>query len=154
MLSVASLTLAPGASGSATLKVSSPAGAAPGAYTITVSTSDSLQALHAASVNGTDTVTAPDTAAPSAPTNLAGKVVKQGNGKHATNAASLSWTAATDNVGVAHYNIIRNGTTVATSTTTSFTDKPGSGTFTYQVNAVDAAGNVSPNSNSVSVTIP
>lgn len=68
---------------------------------------------------------------------------------------SLSWTAATDNVGVLRYDIVRDGLTLANTSGTSFTDTtvtPGS-THTYSVRAVDAAGNIS-SSNSVWVTTP
>jgi beta-glucanase (GH16 family)/fibronectin type 3 domain-containing protein len=69
---------------------------------------------------------------------------------------SLSWTASTDNVGVAEYTIYR-GTTVAgtvSGTTTTFTDTgltPGT-SFSYTVVASDAAGNKSPASTALSVT--
>ncbi|GIH11491.1 hypothetical protein Rhe02_95580 [Rhizocola hellebori] len=72
---------------------------------------------------------------------------------------SLSWTAATDNVGIAGYNIYRNGATTPTATTsgtgTTYTDSglAASTTYTYTVKARDAAGNVSAAfSNQISVT--
>jgi chitodextrinase len=60
---------------------------------------------------------------------------------------TLSWTAATDNVGVTGYDVYRasNGgpfTSVATTSTTSFS-QPLTGVFQYQVRARDAAGNTS-----------
>src|SRR6266571_1968758 len=68
--------------------------------------------------------------------------------------ANLSWSASTDNVGVTGYIVRRNGTQVATSVATSFADTGLSAatTYSYTVAARDAAGNVSPNSTSVSVT--
>lgn len=56
---------------------------------------------------------------------------------------SLSWTAATDNVGVASYEIQRDGVKVGTSTGTTYTDEPLSSntTYAYSVIAIDAAGN-------------
>ena len=59
--------------------------------------------------------------------------------------ASLAWGAATDNMGVTGYIVSRNGTQIATSTTTSFVDTGLSAgtTYTYAVAARDAAGNVS-----------
>jgi chitodextrinase len=79
-----------------------------------------------------------DTTAPSAPTNLSSP-------SHTTSTVALSWTASTDNVGVAGYQILRGGTEVATSTGTSYTDTglTASTAYTYTIKAYDAAGNVS-----------
>jgi chitodextrinase len=90
-----------------------------------------------------------DTTPPSAPSGLTATATT-------SSSVSLSWTASTDNVGVIGYNILRNGTKVGTSTTTSYTDNNvASGTtYTYTVTAFDAAGNVSPASNSATVTTP
>jgi len=94
------------------------------------------------------TVTQPgDTSPPTAPTNLTATLTNI--------SATLSWTASTDNVGVAGYQVRRNGTTLAgTITGTSFTD-PGlaAGTYTYTVVARDSAGNTSSPSTSASVTV-
>ena len=65
---------------------------------------------------------------------------------------SLTWTASNDNVGVAGYDVYRNGTRVAQPSGTSYSDRPGRGTFTYQVRARDAAGNVSGPSAGITVT--
>jgi chitodextrinase len=86
-----------------------------------------------------------DTAAPSTPTGLKATVQK---GRK----VALTWNASTDNTGVTGYEVFRNGTRVATPTGTSHSDRPGRGTFTYQVRARDAAGNVSGLSAGVSVT--
>ena len=86
-----------------------------------------------------------DTAAPSVPTGLTASVQK---GRKVV----LSWNASTDNVGVVGYDVYRNGTRIAGPSGTSYSDRPGRGTFTYQVRARDAAGNVSGPSVSVSVT--
>jgi chitodextrinase len=90
-----------------------------------------------------------DAVAPSAPGGLAATATT-------SSSVSLSWTASTDNVGVAGYNILRNGTKVGTSATTSFTDSSvaSNTTYTYTVTAFDAAGNVSPSSSPVTVTTP
>jgi len=67
---------------------------------------------------------------------------------------TLAWTASTDNVGVAGYDIYRNGTKIGTSTTNSYVDaglSPGS--YTYTVDAYDAAGNVSARSLGTTSTI-
>jgi chitinase len=72
---------------------------------------------------------------------------------------SLAWTAATDNVGIAGYNIYRNGATTPTAQTTgtgtTYTDSglAASTAYTYTVKARDAAGNISTAySNQISVT--
>ena len=93
----------------------------------------------------TFTVPAPDTTAPSAPTNL--RVSSQTRAK-----VTLAWNAATDDVGVTGYRVYRNGTLVAMVTTLTWTDSLQSTNSIYTVVAVDAAGNASPASNSVTVT--
>jgi chitodextrinase len=100
------------------------------------------------------TNTGGDTQPPSTPTNLSAS----GTTSSSTN---LSWTASTDNVGIAGYDILRapgaSGGTfspVGTSSGTSFanTGLSPSTTYRYQVRARDAAGNLSGVSNTVSVT--
>ncbi len=90
-----------------------------------------------------------DTQAPSAPTNL------QASAASATS-VNLSWTASTDNTGVAKYWVVRNNVTITSVTTTSYTDNSVSAStnYTYQIIASDAAGNNSSPSNSASVTTP
>jgi fibronectin type 3 domain-containing protein len=90
---------------------------------------------------------ASDTTAPSTPTNL----VAAGTTSTSTN---LTWTASTDNIGVAGYDVVRGGTTVATVTGTSYaaTGLTPSTAYTFQVKARDAAGNLSAASNTVTVT--
>src|SRR5438067_634214 len=97
--------------------------------------------------NGAGTTPPVDTAPPSTPTGLTGMAA-------GPTTANLSWSASTDNVGVTAYFLLRNGVQVATPTTTSFADTGLSAatTYTYTVAARDAAGNISPNSTSVSVT--
>jgi chitodextrinase len=68
--------------------------------------------------------------------------------------ASLSWTTATDNVAVTGYDIVRDGTRIATVTGTGYTDTGLSpGEYHYTVDARDAAGNTSPASNTVGVDV-
>ena len=69
---------------------------------------------------------------------------------------ALSWTASTDNVGVTGYQVLRNGTQIGTTTSTSYTDTSvaANTTYTYTVQAYDAAGNVSAASSGLSVTTP
>ncbi|MDB4985575.1 MAG: glucose dehydrogenase [Myxococcaceae bacterium] len=94
-----------------------------------------------------------DTQPPTAPSNLTGSA--------SGTTVNLRWTAASDNVAVSAYDVYRNGTKVGsvagTSTSappTSFTDSglAGNTTYTYTVQARDAQANVSPSSNTLSVT--
>jgi chitodextrinase len=68
--------------------------------------------------------------------------------------AQLSWSASSDNVGVTGYHVWRNGTQVATTATTSFTDTNLSAAtvYSYTISAFDAAGNESAQSSSANVT--
>ena len=86
-----------------------------------------------------------DTTNPSVPTGLQASVAK---GRR----VSLGWSASSDNVAVVGYDVYRNGTRIAAPTGTSYDDRPGRGTFTYQVRARDAAGNLSALSAGVTVT--
>jgi hypothetical protein len=84
---------------------------------------------------------------PTIPTNLTATFVP-------SNQIKLTWTASTDNVGVEGYNIYRDGKRLGYSTTNSFSDKnltPNT-TYTYQVDAYDADGNLSAPSNTASAT--
>jgi hypothetical protein len=88
-----------------------------------------------------------DTAAPSAPTGLAAPSTT-------STSVSLAWNASTDNVGVAGYRVLRGGTQVGTTATTSYTDSglTPSTAYRYSVQAYDAAGNTSAASASLSVS--
>jgi chitodextrinase len=68
----------------------------------------------------------------------------------------LAWSGATDNVAVTGYTVYRGGAALATTTSPSYTDltPPLARASSYTVRARDAAGNVSPASNTVSVTVP
>jgi len=85
-----------------------------------------------------------DTQAPTAPSGLT-------TGETTANSVALTWTASTDNVGVAGYDILRNGQPVATSATTSYNDTglTPDANYLYAVRARDAAGNTSPVSTTV-----
>jgi chitinase len=65
----------------------------------------------------------------------------------------LSWSAATDDKGVKNYDVLRDGRTVATVTTTSYTDSGlTAGTdYSYSVQARDTADQTGPVSRSVAV---
>jgi chitodextrinase len=86
-----------------------------------------------------------DTVVPSTPTGLGASVQK---GRK----VALTWNGSSDNVGVVGYDVYRNGSRIAGTSGTSYTDRPGRGTFTYQVRARDAAGNVSGLSAGATVT--
>ena len=93
----------------------------------------------------------PDTTSPSVPTGLSATVI-------GPTQVTLTWTASTDNVGVTGYNVYRNGTLHARvgPNPVSYSDggvTPGT-SYTYQVSAVDAAGNESALSASVTATTP
>ena len=137
------LTLAPGASGTATLSVTAPAGTSAGSYPVSGGTA--LSGSHAAATaSGSFWI---DGTGPSAPNNLQASV-------RGTKVV-LSWTAATDSggSGIARYDV-RRGTTQAGSTaSTTYSDAPGNGTWTYTVVAVDGAGNASGPSTPVSVKV-
>ncbi|WP_231648211.1 glycoside hydrolase family 9 protein [Saccharothrix sp. NRRL B-16348] len=94
-----------------------------------------------------------DTTAPSTPSGLTASA--------SGGAVTLSWAASTDDVGVTGYDVLRatgtsgSFTQVATASGTSHTDSGlGAGTYRYQVRARDAAGNTSPVSSAVPVTVP
>src|SRR5205809_2654681 len=94
------------------------------------------------------TASAADTMPPATPTGLTGAAA-------GSSGANLSWSASTDDVGVTGYIVRRNGVQVATHASTSYTDTGLSAatTYSYTVAARDAAGNMSPDSTSVSITI-
>jgi chitodextrinase len=96
------------------------------------------------------TGTGNDTTPPSAPTGLA-----------VTSATAtqvdLKWNAATDDVGVTEYRVMRNGTLAGTTNgdlTFSDTAASPSSNYSYTVVAVDAVGNASEPSAAVAVTTP
>ncbi len=84
---------------------------------------------------------------PSTPTNL------QGFGGEAP--AYLRWTASTDDAGVDHYVVYRDGRRIAETVETHYYDHAvyGVNTYTYRVQAVDVAGQASGLSDPVDVLI-
>jgi glycosidase/chitodextrinase len=82
-----------------------------------------------------------DTTPPSTPTGLSATA-------STLNSISLSWTASTDNVGVTGYHVFRSGTLVASPTGTSavVSGLSPATSYSFTVQAKDAAGNVSGNS--------
>ncbi|HVS48973.1 MAG TPA: FG-GAP-like repeat-containing protein [Candidatus Dormibacteraeota bacterium] len=89
-----------------------------------------------------------DTTPPSVPTGLSATA---NSGPQVT----LTWNASTDNVGVTGYTIYRDGTAIATvgGSTLTYTDNSvGRSTYSYAVDAFDAAGNHSAKSAAVVVS--
>ena len=88
-----------------------------------------------------------DTQAPTAPTNLSASGTTQ-------TSTNLSWTASTDNVGVTGYDVYVDGNLDGSTASTSYTVSGLSASTSYNmyVRAKDAAGNVSAQSNTVTVT--
>jgi chitodextrinase len=86
-----------------------------------------------------------DTTIPTTPTSLSASAFS-------STQINLSWTASSDNVGVAGYRIYRNGTQITTTTTTAYsnTTLSPSTSYTYTIAAYDAAGNASAQSASAS----
>ena len=96
-----------------------------------------------------------DTVAPSPPSNL--------TATGSPGQVTLSWTASTDNGGVAHYNVHRSTTAgftpsqanrIAQPVGTNYIDtNVPAGTYYYKVVAEDGAGNLSPPSNEATATV-
>ncbi len=88
-----------------------------------------------------------DNQAPTAPTNLSATPVSSSQ-------INLTWTASSDNIGVAGYYIFRDNLQMASTASTSYSDKnlTPSTTYSYYVTAYDAAGNISTASNTASAT--
>ncbi len=124
-----------------------------GVYYYRVTAEDSTGNVGPASNEASAAVS--DTAPPTAPGTLA---ATGGLGQ-----AALSWGAASDNSGVARYNVHRSTSTgftpstsnrIAQPTGLSYTDAGlAAGTYYYAVTAEDAAGNVGPASNQASASV-
>ncbi|HNP32088.1 MAG TPA: zinc-dependent metalloprotease family protein, partial [Flavobacterium sp.] len=115
-------------------------------YAFTVRAKDAAGNVSVDSNTASVTTLTPDTTAPTAPTLSA-------SGTTATT-TTLSWSGATDNVAVTGYDVYKGGVFLASTTTTSYavTGLTASTAYTFTVRAKDAAGNVSADSNTVSVT--
>ena len=92
-------------------------------------------------------VSPPDKTPPSVPTGLTGASANP-------NTAILNWNASTDNVGVAGYYVLRNGSVVATTANIYYQDSglTESTTYAYSIESFDLAGNISAPSLRVNVT--
>ena len=119
------------------------------AYSMTVRARDAANnnSAQSAAFNVTTSAPAGDTQAPSVPASLSSSNVTQ-------TSFTLNWAASTDNVGVALYEVFRNGISQGTVTGTSFnaTGLTSGTAYSMTVRARDAAGNNSAQSSALSVT--
>jgi chitodextrinase len=123
-------------------------GLTPGtSYSYQVTAADPAGNVSQAS-NTASATTEADTTPPTAPGSLTATGVTASQ-------VGLSWSPSSDNVGVTGYQVVRNGSVIATASGTSYTDTTvaPSTSYTYQVIAVDAAGN-STASGTLTVTTP
>ncbi|ROP41730.1 PQQ-dependent sugar dehydrogenase [Saccharothrix texasensis] len=140
------MTSVPGTARSADLTV------APGAtWGLYVNARDAAGNVSQAS--STVTITVPQCQADTEPPTTPAGVTATASGTTVT----VRWTAATDNVGVTGYEVLRDGVQVGSTsgaTTTSFTDSglAADTRYTYQVRARDAQANRSAASTAVAVT--
>ena len=125
-----------------------------GVFTLMVQVLDSTNAW--ATKNFAILITAPDTQPPTAPSGLTATAVNSSQ-------INLSWTTSTDTVGVTGYLVQRSqgaGSTnfiqMAAPTGTNYSDTglTSATIYNYQVQATDAAGNLSAYSSVASVTTP
>ncbi len=145
-LSAASLTLAPGAQGQATLFVRSSEAEADGSRNVLALVSDAASPAHDASGGATYGV---DGTPPTVIANLAASIKRKSQ-------VQLLWSAPSDGgSGVASYRVFRDGIFLASTTTASYVDTTSvSGvTYAYTVAALDRAGNQSAPSNVALITV-
>ena len=116
------------------------------AYTYTVYATDAAGNVGPAS--DPSTAKTPDGTPPTAPGSLTATAAS-------STQVNLTWTAATDNVGVTGYVLSRGGVQINTLTGLTFADSglTAGTSYTYAIAAVDAAGNVGPTT-AVTVTTP
>src|SRR5205809_7237478 len=117
-------------------------------YTVVAYDTSWIASAQSSAVSATTKALA-DTQAPSSPTNLAATAVSSSQ-------IDLSWSPATDNVGVTGYRVYRDGTLAASpsGTSVSITGLSAGTTYSFTVAAVDAAGNASVLSAPLSATTP
>ncbi len=112
-------------------------------YTLSVDAADAAgnRSAQTSITAATATCPLPDTQAPATPGNF------RSTGQ-STTSVSLAWNAATDDTGVTGYGVYRNGNLIASPTglTTTVTGLACDTSYTFAVDAADAAGNRSPQS--------
>ena len=108
-----------------------------------------ISAIQAGSVSKSNPCSGGDTQAPTVPTGLT-------RGSLTSNSVGLSWTAATDNIGVTGYDVYRGGSRIGSTAGTSYTDTTvlAATAYSYSVRAFDAVGNASAASTALAVTTP
>ncbi len=146
----ANLSIAPRSTAQATLTVTPAAGAASGSYPVSTSVTDNAVPQHSSSASATFTVLAPtDTTPPTAPAPVSAAPGQKGR------QISVSWGRATDNVAVYGYRLWKNGVIVEVTQGTTYADAAVTSgqSYTYAVEAYDAAGNRSPLSVSVTASL-
>jgi len=137
----ARLSLSPGTTGTTTFSVTSDTAANTGNYDIQITAAEPLDAIHTQTAMATyvvnDISPADDTEAPSTPTGLTASETNR--------QVSLNWNASSDNVGVAGYQVWRDGVVIADTTDTAYTDRDLADNMPHEyiVDAYDAAYNVS-----------
>ena len=106
-----------------------------------------IDAINAAIVGVIQGTWTSDSSPPTTPTNLTATAASSSQ-------INLSWTAATDDVGIAGYQVYRDGSQIATTASTTYADSGllPSTAYTYVVVAYDGAGNVSAQSTAASAT--
>jgi chitodextrinase len=116
-------------------------------YTFTVRAKDEAGNISGDSnIESITTTATPDTQAPTAPTLTANNITQT--------TVDLTWSGATDNVGITGYDVYRNGSLLTSVTGTSYqaTGLNSATTYSFTVRAKDAAGNISADSNTETIT--
>jgi len=122
--------------------------AAAGSYSLTAVAKDNAGATTTSTAVGITVNANSDTTAPSVPTGLTSP-------SQTATSVSLTWNASTDSgSGVAGYDVYRNGSLVASPTSTSYTNTglAASTSYSFAVRARDNAGNTSAQSAQISVS--
>jgi hypothetical protein len=142
------LTLAPGQQASTNLRITSAATAVPGNFAFSANVANSAGSSYSTSNSGQYVIAATaDNSPPTSPEPVTATLQRR--------QINVSWKASTDNVAVTGYVLWRNGTKIGNLTKTSYADKSVSvgQTYSYAVSAYDAAGNLSNQSVSPTVTV-
>jgi hypothetical protein len=128
------LSLAGGETGIATLSMTPVAGESPGVYDVEIQVDDGAEAAHSAAAGAIYEVLS-DTQPPSPPADLGA------DGNHKRH--KLTWAAATDDIRVAGYEVVRDGQPLGQTSNTGFTDThiQRDAIYTYAVSAFDGASN-------------